>query len=63
MKLNMRLSVLILILGTNKGEYIYTHIYIYIELGYGALQSTGVLCVLRSIMNFKSEMIDPNHLI
>jgi hypothetical protein len=35
-------------------------IYIYIELGYGALQSTSALCALRSIINFKSEMIDPN---
>jgi hypothetical protein len=36
------------------------YIYIYIELGYGVLQSTKVLCALRSIFNFKSEMIDPN---
>jgi hypothetical protein len=35
-------------------------IYIYIELGYGALQSTRTLCALRSIINFKSEMIDSN---
>jgi vacuolar protein sorting-associated protein 72 len=31
------------------------YIYIYIELGYGALQSTRALCALRSIINFKSE--------
>jgi hypothetical protein len=41
--------------------YIYIYIYIYIELGYDALQSTKALCVLRSIFNFKSKMIDPNH--
>jgi hypothetical protein len=34
--------------------------YTYIELGYGALQSTKALCVLRYIIKFKSEMIDPN---
>jgi hypothetical protein len=33
---------------------------IYIELGYGALQNTRALCALRSIINFKLEMIDPN---
>jgi hypothetical protein len=33
---------------------------IYIELWYGALQSTRALCALCSIINFKSEMIDPN---
>jgi hypothetical protein len=33
---------------------------IYIELGYGVLQITKVLCALRSIINFKSEMIDSN---
>jgi hypothetical protein len=46
----------------------YIYIYIYIErererqreLGYDALQSTKTLCVLRSIFNFKLEMIDPN---
>jgi hypothetical protein len=27
---------------------------------YGALQSTIALCALRSIINFKSEMIDQN---
>jgi hypothetical protein len=27
---------------------------IYIELGYGALQSTRALCALHSIINFKS---------
>jgi hypothetical protein len=37
-------------------------LYIYIELGYGALQSTRVLCALHFIINFKSEMIDPNRL-
>jgi hypothetical protein len=42
------------------------YIYIYIErerereLDYGALQSIRVLCALRSIINFNSEMIDPN---
>jgi hypothetical protein len=30
------------------------------ELGYGVLQNTIALCALRSIINFKSEMIDPN---
>jgi hypothetical protein len=40
-------------------DNIYIYIYIYI-LGYGALQSTRVLCALCSIINFKSEMIDPN---
>jgi hypothetical protein len=34
--------------------------FIYIELSYGALQSTKVLCTLHSIFNFKSKMIDPN---
>jgi hypothetical protein len=34
-------------------------IYIYIESDYGTLQSTEALCVLRSIFNFKSEIIDP----
>jgi hypothetical protein len=29
-------------------------------ISYGALQSTTTLCALRSIINFKSEMIDPN---
>jgi hypothetical protein len=33
---------------------------IYIELDYGALQSTKVLCTLHSIFNYKSEMIDPS---
>jgi hypothetical protein len=33
---------------------------IYIKLGYGALQSTRALCALRSIINFKLEMIDSN---
>jgi hypothetical protein len=37
------------------------HIYIERELGYGALQITRALCTLRSIINFKLEMIDPNH--
>jgi hypothetical protein len=36
------------------------YIYKYIELGYGTLQSTKSLCALRSIINFKSKMIDPN---
>jgi hypothetical protein len=31
-----------------------------IELGYGALQNTRALYALRFIINFKSEMIDPN---
>jgi hypothetical protein len=35
-------------------------IYIERELGYGVLQSTKTLCALRSIFNFKSEMIDPS---
>jgi hypothetical protein len=30
------------------------------ELGYDVLQSTKALCALRSIFNFKSEMIDPS---
>jgi hypothetical protein len=30
------------------------------ELGYVVLQSTRTLCSLRSIINFKSEMIDSN---
>jgi hypothetical protein len=34
--------------------------YIYIELGYGVLQSTRALYVLCFIINFKSEMIDSN---
>jgi hypothetical protein len=33
---------------------------IYIESDYGALQSTRVLCTLRSIFHFKSEIIDLN---
>jgi hypothetical protein len=43
----------------NKGQtllladHISEIIYIYIELGYDALQSTRTLCVLRSIINFK----------
>jgi hypothetical protein len=32
---------------------LYIYIYKYIELGYGALQSTRVLCALRCIINFK----------
>jgi hypothetical protein len=36
------------------------YIYIYIVSDYGALQSTRVLCVLCFIVNFKSEMTDPN---
>jgi hypothetical protein len=35
------------------------NIYIYIY-SYGALQSTRTLCVLRFIINFKLEIIDPN---
>jgi hypothetical protein len=34
---------------------------IYIELGYGVLQSTKAFYVLRFIFNFKSEMIDLIH--
>jgi hypothetical protein len=36
------------------------YIYIYIELGYDTLQITRALCALHSIINFKSEIIDPN---
>jgi hypothetical protein len=45
----------------------YKYIYIlnvnimYIELGYDALQSTRALCALRSIINFKLEIIDPKY--
>jgi hypothetical protein len=35
-------------------------VYIYIELDYGILQRTKALCDLRAIINFKSELIDPN---
>jgi hypothetical protein len=38
----------------------YRFYFFYIELGYGALQNTKALCALRSIFNFKSEMIDLN---
>jgi hypothetical protein len=31
-----------------------------LELGYGTLQSTSALCALRSIINFKLEMINSN---
>jgi hypothetical protein len=33
------------------------------ESNYGVLQSTEALCVFRSIFNFKSKIIDLNHLI
>jgi hypothetical protein len=36
------------------------HSYIYIESDYGTLQSTRALCALRSIFNFKLEMINLN---
>jgi hypothetical protein len=44
-------------------RYLYSlslFLYIYIELDYGALKSIRALCDLRSIINFKSEMINPN---
>jgi hypothetical protein len=48
----------------NLTHSIYLSIYIYIErereFDYGALQSTDALYALRSIFNFKSEIIDPN---
>jgi hypothetical protein len=46
--------------GVEQNFELWRPIYIYIELGYGALQSTKTLCTLRSIFHFKSEIIDPN---
>jgi hypothetical protein len=43
-------------LKANSREFPTPHIYI--ELDYGPLQNTRALCVLRYIINFKSEMID-----
>jgi hypothetical protein len=42
--------------------YVCVYIYIYREResDYGVLQSTETLCVLHSIFNFKSEIIDLN---
>jgi hypothetical protein len=63
LKLKCVIKITPLVLGEGVPLFIIYKEYIYRErereIGYGALQSTKALCALRSIFNFKSEIIDP----